>query len=161
MEDELLSDTRDTKAPDPAYSYQLMISELWVGHVYEIFRLLKIRDLVSQSDEFQSLAHLLELLRMTIDKHEIAKDKKLEAPVQMKRCPPRNDDSDFYEYSKRDLQRGHIMPTRTSHRGSVMWQVLDIVSDETFWIERRQLSERIIALFKSTTASGRHHKPGP
>jgi hypothetical protein len=124
-----------------------MVSELWITEMYEIFRLLKDRKLEPGNNEFDSLAHHLRLLRVSIDKHEIAGDKKLEVPLKMKRFPPKDDDSNIYEYSKDDPGRSHIMPSGVSSRGSVMWQVLDITSGETFWIERRNLSERIIALY--------------
>jgi hypothetical protein len=57
--------------------YQLMLSELWIGAVYEIFRLLIERKLTPDNDVITGLAHHLRLLRIPLEKHEIAADKKL------------------------------------------------------------------------------------
>lgn len=146
MEDELPSNA-ETKEPDYAFGYQASLSELWVGHFYEIFRLLKDRKCVPDKKDFDALAQDLRLLRIPLEKHEIAGDRKLKEPLMMKRHPPKNDMSDFYEYSKDDPTRSHIMPMGVSQRGSVMWQVLDISSNHSYWLERRALSERIIAVF--------------
>jgi hypothetical protein len=148
LEDELGADISDEKGSD--VSHQSMFSDLWVCQVYEFFRLLQQRKLMPKNDEFKSLFHQLTLLRITLDKHEIAKEKKLAAPLKMKRYPPRDDDSDIYEYSKDDPKRGHIMPGGISRRGSMMWGVIDITSGGTFWTERRELSEKILELFRST-----------
>src|SRR5260370_18192784 len=42
--------------------YQVMLSELWVGSVYEMFRLLNVRKLTDRGDAFGALAHDLRLL---------------------------------------------------------------------------------------------------
>jgi hypothetical protein len=149
MEDEFCVHT-DTQEPDFSFHYQVILSESWVGHMYEITRLLKDRKRTPDNKDFDALAHHLRLLRIPIDKHEIPGDKKLKAPLMMKRYPPKNEPSDIYEYSKDDPTRSHIMPTGVSGRGSVMWQVLDITSNESFWIERRGLSEKILAVFNHT-----------
>ena len=128
-----------------SFHYQLMLSQLWVGEVYEIFRLLIERKLVLDSD-VSAIAHDLRLLRIPLEKHEIAADKKLTGPLLMQRHPPTNDETAIYQYSKSDAQRAHIMPSEISSRGSVMWQVLDLQSDSSRWLERRTLSERIVAV---------------
>ena len=101
-----------------SFHYQKMLSELWVCDVYEIFRLLtdKNRKLAPKSDVITALAHDLKLLRMPLEKHEIAA--KPEA---------------------------HIMPSEVSSRGSVRWHVIDVKSRKSYWLERRALSERIVA----------------
>ena len=152
MEDEF-SFNQDGQEPDFSFYYQVMLSELWITEMYEIFRLLKERKLVPSDNEFDSLAHHLRLLRISIDKHEIAGDRKLEVPLMMKRYPPKDDDSDIYHYSKDDPSRSHIMPGGFSRRGSLMWQVLDITTGETFWIERRTLAEKIITLYGTAKTS--------
>ena len=97
------------------------------------------------------LAHHLRLLRIAIDKREIAGDKELAEPLLM-RVPPEDDDSDMHCYSKSDPRRSHIMPGGASHRGSVIWQVLVIKTRAAFWLERRTLSEKIITLYGSARA---------
>jgi hypothetical protein len=96
------------------------------------------------------MAQHLRLLRIPIDKHEIRGDKKLKAPLVMKRYPPKDEAEDIYQYTKDDPTRSHIMPGGVSKRGSVMWQVLDITCNESFWIERRSLSEKLLAIFSDT-----------
>lgn len=150
MEDEFSfnqDNQKPSQEPDFSFHYQVMLSELWITEMYEIFRLLKDRKLEPSNNEFDNLAHHLRLLRVPIDKHEIAGDRKLEVPLMMKRYPPKDDDSDIYHYSKDDPGRSHIMPSGVSRRRAVMWQVLDIATGETFWIERRTLAEKIIALY--------------
>jgi hypothetical protein len=95
------------------------------------------------------LAEDFRLLRVSIEKHEIAKDRNLTAPLQMQKIPVQGNASDLYEYSKKDPRRGHIMPRGISSRGSLMWQVIDVQKkavDER-WIERRALSDRLINLW--------------
>ena len=146
MEDELgVGDSG--QEGDFSFHYQAMLSESWVGQMYEILRLLKNRRLMPDNKEFDTLAHHLRLLRIPIDKHEIPGDKRLKAPLMMKRYPPKDVTDDIYQYSKDDPTRSHIMPGGVSKRGSVMWHVLDVTSNESFWIERRDLSERILTIF--------------
>jgi hypothetical protein len=40
------------------------------------------------------------------------------------------------------------MPTGISSRGSVMWQVMDLESKRSYWLERRAISERIVAIWE-------------
>jgi hypothetical protein len=128
--------------------YQMMLSELWVGDAYEIFRLLRARKLVLDDPAFETLAHDLELLAIPLEKHEIAAERKLTEPPLMQRSPPNNDKTDIYQYSKSGQQRAHIMPSGISSRGSVMWHVFDVKSGISYWLERRTLSERIVALWE-------------
>jgi hypothetical protein len=123
-----------------------MLSELWIGAVYEVFRLLIKRELAPDADAFRALAHELRLLRIPLEKHEIAADRKLSGPLPMQRHPPNNDETDSYQYSKSDAQRAHIMPSAISPRGSVMWHVLDVGVGNSYWLERRAVSERMVAL---------------
>jgi hypothetical protein len=62
------ADETDQPADLLSAHYQLMLSELWVGAVYEIFRLLidSKRKLTPESDAITSLAHDLRLLRIPL-----------------------------------------------------------------------------------------------
>lgn len=151
MEDEF--SIKDESKPDFSFQYQMLFSELWIGQVYEICRLLKDRKCEPSDPDFNDLSHGLRLLRVTMDKHEIANERKLSAPLMMQKQPPNNDASDFYEYSKDDPTRGHIMPTGVSERGSSMWQVIDVVSNQSYWLERRNISERFLKLFTNANAN--------
>ncbi len=136
--------------------YQMMLSEAWIIACYEILRALKQRDEdalkqclepsgVSSTAAFRSIYLDFELLRMPIAKYEIAKDKALKRPLVMKAIPPNGDTTDNKVYDKDDPTRTHIMPNGLSNRGSAMWMALDHKNAKAFWIERRDLSDRLLA----------------
>jgi hypothetical protein len=130
-----------------AADYQKALSELWIGQVYEILRLLKARKLAS-GDAFHRLAHDFRLLRIPLEKHEIVEDPKLTAPLPMQAYPVDDSNPGLRVYNKDDPQRGYVMPSGLSNRGSVIWLVLDHRAHQQFWLERRELSERMIALWQ-------------
>lgn len=130
-----------------AFHYQKLMSELWIGCMYETFRLLRDRKLSDLSPEFGRIFSDLELIRIVVDKHELPKDRKLEGPLEMARRPASGDSSDIYIYDPKDDKRAHIMPVGVSQRGSVMWHVIDVRSETARWVERLGLSERIISLW--------------
>ncbi|AOL03568.1 hypothetical protein WI95_06300 [Burkholderia contaminans] len=66
-----------------------MLSELWVGSAYEIVRLLDERKLAPASMDFTELHDELRTIRVPVEKHEIARDRKLQAPLEFMRVPPR------------------------------------------------------------------------
>jgi hypothetical protein len=134
--------------------FQKMLSVLWVGDVYETLRLLKDRDLAI-GNEFQTLAHDFRLLRIPLEKHEIASEGQLKQPLQMRGHPPKNNDTDIYEYDKSDPQRAHIMPWGISQRGSVTWQVLDLRANEERLVERRELSDRFLSLWDTARSEAK------
>ena len=111
----------------------------------------KTRKLVNQNNAFKTLVDDLNLLRMTIDKHEIA-NRQYTAndlnPLQMQRLSREGEAPGDYEYSRSDPRRAHIMGKGTSIRGSVMWEALDGASCDARWLERLSLSERIFALWQ-------------
>jgi hypothetical protein len=130
--------------------FQYLLSEMWVGGMYETLRLLEERELTPTSDESRTLAHDLRLLRVPLEKHEITSQGQLQQPLRMREHPPNNDPTKVleYEYDKRDPRRSHIMPTGISHRGSVTWQLLDLKATPTErWIDRRDLSDRFLAIW--------------
>jgi hypothetical protein len=131
-----------------AYHYQKLMSDYWIGSMYEIFRLLRQRGLADADPAFNEIFSDLELIRMPLEKFELAKDKKLGRPLEMTRLPERNDESDKYVYDKNDDLRSHIMPTTVSENGSVEWHVHDVIIGENRWVQRRNLSDRIIKLWK-------------
>ena len=124
----------------------VFLSEIWVGGLYETFRALKARKLVADKT-FDGIARDLKLIRITLEKYEIADDNKLDTPLAMQRQPDNAAAADIYYYSKLDPRRAHIMPSGKSDRGSVMWGVTDIRVKEARWLERRALSDRIITLW--------------
>jgi hypothetical protein len=120
---------------------QRLFSEIWVGGVYEVLRLLKERKL-ADSVEFRDLEHDFTLLRVTLDKHDIAGQASLKAPLEMFK-----DQTNVYLFRKNDLQRSHIMSIGVTPQGSVVWQTIDLKADAARWIERRALSDRMITLW--------------
>lgn len=134
---------------DFSFHYQDMLSEVWICNSYEVFRLLQSRKLVNQNDAFKALAHDLKLLRIPIEKHEIANDRKLSKPLKMQQLSSEGEVTGDYEYSRSDPRKAHIMGKRTSARGSVMWEALDGASGNSRWLERLSLSERIVSLWQS------------
>lgn len=130
------------------FDHLAMLSEVWVGGEYEIFRLLRQRKRSGTNALFPQILKFLELLRMPMEKHEIAKDRRLQEPLQLQRSPPNNDETDFYEYDKNDDSRSHIMPSAVSGvNGSLMWHVIDLENNTSYWIERRWLSDQILELW--------------
>jgi hypothetical protein len=60
-----------------AFHYQKMLADLWIGSLYETTRMLIERKLAPDTDEYRSLAHAFRLIRIPLEKHEIALDHKL------------------------------------------------------------------------------------
>lgn len=148
MEDEYKTPIANTGI-DNSFHYQGMLSELWIGDLYEVFRLLQERKLVPKDQNYITLAHQLRLLRIPLEKHQIALDDKLGEPLPMKKMSVGNQKIEIYEYSRNDLKRSHIMPKAISVRGSAAWQAIDILKNEAYWFERRDLSDRTIAYWES------------
>jgi hypothetical protein len=145
--------TKDNEI-DLSYHYQKMLSDLWIGSMYETYRLMIERKVAPNDDRFRQMAHDLRLLRIALEKHEIAADKKITEPLKMRRMPPTGQDRNYYTYSLGDPLKAHIMPAGISPRASMMWQVLDMQSGQERWIERRDLSDRIIGFWSSEEVLG-------
>lgn len=138
----------DSEADLFSANYLTMLAGIWVGLTYEVVRLLKERKLVQRDHAFDELAHHLRLIRVPLEKHEIAADRKIVLDqLEMVRSPRNGDDSDAYFYKKRDPGRAHIMPMGLSDRGSTMWHVFDVEANQAYWLERRNLSERLVGLW--------------
>jgi hypothetical protein len=142
---------------DFAFHYQKMLSEMWVASCYEILRAIRQREMDARergqrtsqwslAENFISLLFDLERLRMPLEKYEIAKDKSLKEPLTFTRFPATGDASDLTIYDSQDPDRIHIMPTGLSDWGSVMWLAFDHAANREYWIDRRQLSDRLLAL---------------
>ncbi len=148
MEDEFRSGTLQEATSLFITDHLASFSELWIGHVYEIVRLTRNKNLIADSDFLKALAHDFKLLRIPMEKYEIAQDQSLKSPLLMSSFPAKNGDI-HYSYDKNDLQRAHSMPTGISHRGSMQWLAIDISSGLTErWIERRDLSDRLLQLLE-------------
>ncbi|MBR1212010.1 hypothetical protein [Bradyrhizobium sp. JYMT SZCCT0180] len=158
LEDELqerIATNPDGNGIDFAYAYQVAFSETWVGAGYEILRSIRQREThsrkvglqtrdVSLRDDFKSLFADFERLRMPIEKYEIPKDKEMKAPIRMKQFPELDATPDYSMYDKDDPNRSHLMPSGISERGSIVWLAIDHPTDSQYWVERRQLSDRML-----------------
>lgn len=151
MEDDFAPQSGGTGSIDAlSVEYQAMLSDIWIGVAYEIFRLLiGERKLVVASDELMAIAHDLRMLRIPLEKHEIAGDKKLPETLLMQKSFAASDgvESEHYFYRKSDAQKSHIMPSAISPRGSLMWHAIDLQAERSYWLERRAISDRIIGLW--------------
>lgn len=149
VEDEF-ADPQKLGRLDLALQYYSTLATYWIGGVYEILRLLRERKLISDHN-FEPLMKDFELLRIPLEKHEIAKDREFKEPQNMSRVPPKEAGSNYYTYDPKSPTRAHIMPSGLSSRGSMVWQTIDAKSKETRWIERRSLSDKILELWGSKT----------
>jgi hypothetical protein len=143
---------------DFSFHYQMMFSETWIIGCYEILRAFQQRDReaaeagrpvsgVSELDDFKAIFTDFELLRMPIAKFEIAKVKKQDHPLPMRRVG--DDETKPIEfYDPKDPGRFHIMPKGVSSRGSAVWLALDIRNLRQHWVERRDLADRLLSLLK-------------
>jgi len=126
--------------------YLMMFSELWVCETYEFMRVMKARELYpDKKHEIDEVYNQLKLLRIPLDKHEIASDRKIKEPIKLIKHPIREGDTP-YEYNSNDSLRSHIMPRSFSSIGSAIWQVTDIKTSQSYWIERRSLSNKLLKL---------------
>jgi len=170
MEDEH-AEVAANNGSDLAFHYQMMLSETWVVACYEALRAIRqrenefakqslgnnpnhISDGISNLASFRGIFADFELLRMPIAKYEIAKDDKLGAPLVMWRSPANGDASDEVVYDKKNPSRTHIMPAGLSSSGSVMWQAFDHRVPSSHWIDRRELSNRMLALADEIEPAG-------
>jgi hypothetical protein len=171
MEDEFAAAQQNQHSGPMAFHYQMMLSETWVIICYEALRALKQRereaadaaraqqsepapDDISALPNFRQIFTDFELLRMPMVKYEIAKDDKLKSPLTMRAVPPNGSGTDDRVYDKDDPTRSHIMPTGLSDRRSVMWLVLDHSGPREYWVERRGLSDRLLALTNEIEGAG-------
>lgn len=139
---------RDDAAADIcSVQYQTTLSACWVSGFYEILRLLHQRKIVEGREDFIALHRDFELLRIPLDKHEIAKEKSLKEPLKLQRTSKVNDKDGDYIYDRAAPGRAHIMPCALSSRGSIMWHVIDVRENKSYWIERQGLSDRIVSFF--------------
>ncbi len=149
MEDEFdhLKATR-TEMDMIAFNAMSLMSELWVGSIYEVFRLCVERQIKVDDKEFNNIAHLLRLIRIPLEKHEIAQDSSLKETLELHRNRP-GSTADIYVYDKKSKEKSHIMPTAISGKGSMMWKVIDLKAKSEFWIERRFLADKALDILTS------------
>lgn len=127
----------------------VQLSGIWVGAGYEVLRLLKSRKLLTSS-ELNRLEHDFAILRMPLDKHEIAGDRLLNEPLALGAPGGGRRAGDAVEYDAKDKAlKAHAMPVAISPSGSVAWQAIDVArgSVTARWIERRDLADQMLEFF--------------
>ena len=165
LEDEFDAKKAAVESPENSVVHsQLMLSEAWVVGCYEILRAFRQRDDdalkagvrpsgVSEMESFKSIFADFEFLRMPMAKFEIAKDHKMKQPLRMQKFGETNEVAPHF-YDPKDPARYHIMPTGVGQRGSAVWQALDYLTNREYWIERRDLSERLLAMGNEIVPAG-------
>jgi hypothetical protein len=149
MEDEQARATAtNTKTGMFNFHYQKMLSDYWIGGIYESFGTLRRRKLADAAAAFEQIFSDLESIWVPLEKHELPKDWSLKAPLTMGRNPRNNNSTDLYVYDPKDNKRAHIMGAAITRNGSVIWHVIDLKTENDRWVERRDLSDRILALWK-------------
>jgi len=148
IERELMSNPPVEGELDLRYPYCSMMSEVWIGTAYSICYILKHRKLRGDPD-FVSLAEDLRMIRVQLEKHELPSDRDLKEPLAMVRSPLRDDEIEpsVYLYDRRDEKRAHIGRRGLSSRWSSMWEVIDVGSNTSRWLERLDISDRFLAAF--------------
>lgn len=163
LEDEFESGkATNSTGVDFTFHYQIMLSESWIVGCYEILRAFRQRDserklaadAVSVLPSFKALFADLELLRMPMAKYEIAKDRRMKHPLGFVARPENDETINETVYDKNDPSRAHRMPTGVSERGSVTWLALDHSGPREYWIERRDLADRLLALQNEIVPAG-------
>jgi hypothetical protein len=125
-----------------------MMSEVWISKAYAICFALKDRGLLVDDKQFQQLAEDLRLVRVQLEKHQIASDRKLTDPLVMTTGPFTGDAPErISQYDKNDRMRAHNGRTGSSDRRSLMWEVIEIHARGARWIERRNLSDATLDIF--------------
>lgn len=146
MEHELKLFSDDETTPFSPHN-QFFLSELWVCKLYEILRVLKSRQVEELTNTFSNLFHDPTLIRIALDKFEIAryqnrKDEKLLAIDEY--LGDTDIIVDKYKYNKDDPQRVYKMPSTMSKCRSVVWSVADRKNQCVRSIERQRISDRIL-----------------
>ncbi|MCJ8142742.1 hypothetical protein MKI84_07405 [Ancylobacter sp. A5.8] len=150
LEEELIAVGGEARG-DLGFDHLLHLSELWVGSAYEIFRVMDERGLVEKTPEFKQIKWDLSLLRMPLEKHELA-GRKRTGVLEFWPIGEANVSDSAEVYDPDDPQRSFIMPTGLSSRGSASWAPYDHLAGSSRWIERRQIADAILSHWAPTLA---------
>lgn len=157
MEDELvqINKIKGSESDGMHWHYQVMISKMWVASAYEIIRLFNERFIKENNTaeifgaNFEKVYKQLTLLRVPLEKHELAKDRKLKENINFVRYPSKGDGTDEYIYNPQDNTRSHNVSVLASERGSVKWCVVDVEKTEQIWVERREMAELFLSCWEA------------
>jgi hypothetical protein len=144
MEDDLARQPPAEGGLDFRFHYLKLFSDVWVGSAYAISYAFSDRGLYKEDQDFETLAEdHLRLIRVQLEKHQIASDMKLVQPLDLiadpNQGPPRT-----FQYDKNDRLRAHIGRAGLSNKFSIMWEVIDTKRNTDRWLERRLLADRLL-----------------
>ena len=137
------------------FNYQAKLSELWIGRVYAVFATVDRARRRPSSAMWSDLATHVTRLRVAFEKHQIAHD--LGRTMWMQRVPAKPDEPPLI-YDGTDSERSIILPSGISSRGSCTWMVTDPKRRVSYWVERLDISQRVLRLW---TLASRTGDPGP
>lgn len=130
-----------TPGIDPILTLQGGLSELWVGSAYEVFRIAKNK--MPADHAAKKIHDQLRLLRMPLEKYEVAGTSNLKEPLQMVKSDGVAGEMSLYD--KNDSSKEYMMPSRISPNGSIEWNTFCSVENKSLWIERLKLSDEILS----------------
>ncbi|MEM6615774.1 MAG: hypothetical protein AAF619_04535 [Pseudomonadota bacterium] len=132
------------------------LSRVWVSTAYEIFRRLKgIVDGQIRQEVFE-IERELKLVRVPLEKHEIAEDRKFGRTLILSPQLRHEDGNDKdMTYDPSDVKKSFIPPTTLSNRGSEIWIVPDARTGGNRMVERQGLSDRILGFGMSNVSTAK------
>jgi hypothetical protein len=150
MEDDLVRQPPIEGGLDLRIHYLRLLSDLWVGSAYAICYAFSDRGLYKGDQDFERVAEDLKLVRVQLEKHQIASDNKLDQPLNLVTDPGQSSAPiRMFQYDRKDRLRAHICRTGLSKRYSMMWEVIDVKKNTDRWLERRSLADELLkALLK-------------
>jgi hypothetical protein len=126
---------------------QMMLSELWIGAAHESVTLLNQGRLLASSCELKALKDDLRAVCARLQKPQAETDGE---PGTMPALAAIVRDQTPFQHNPNDPAKTQNMPPGLSPRGSAMWLTNDAANDGNGrWIERRDLSEHITAIFSA------------
>ncbi len=145
IEKEMLAQPPRDGELDLRFNYLVVLSEWWIASAYAISFTLKDRNILSDP-AFLKLADDLRMIRVQIEKYEVPSDKKLTEPLKFSptQLRPDEEEAPIYVYDKTDPLRAHIARKGLSARRSLSWEVVDAKTSESRWLERLELSDRML-----------------
>jgi hypothetical protein len=149
LEDELLQEPPAPNEMDFRDNCLMMFAELWIGSAYAISFALKDRKVFADNTEFLELAEDLRLVRVQLEKHQIASDRTLKEPLQLSTGASKLGEAPerVVQYDKDDPLRAHIGRKGVSDRRSPMWEVIELKIKTMRWVERRALADTMLDIF--------------
>ncbi|MDT2022372.1 hypothetical protein [Methylocella sp. CPCC 101449] len=146
--DTLIRAIEDERYEDPWMAEpHTSLAEQWIGDAYAVTHTIKSKKLNLQPEGFSELAHDLRILRVQLEKHEIATGAATKQPIELEIIG--SNEQEIYDASDPDRKHAIITAHGLTKRHSICWLVIDAASTESSrWIERRELSERFLRLWK-------------